>query len=339
MYSTCIFCHGSLGTNDVIEHFPVGRRLAFDAGKGRLWVVCHRCERWNLTPLEERWEAIEDCERAFRTTTLRVSSDNIGLARLRDRTELVRVGKPLRPEFAAWRYGDQFGRRRRRSVLKTGLGIGVMGALVVWGPISSVSALATWWLIERGFYAGRHAPASLVAVISDANGEPLRVTPASLAHVRLAWTDQRKRWALEVPDGQHQTLVLDGSDAVRAAALLMPLVNRFGASASRTRDAVQLLEHHRHPEAVFRAIAGEWDGTATGYRDLPGDRVEFVADSPRGFLTRLAPVQRLALEMAAHEDMERLALEGELRALETAWRNAEEIAAIADNLDFGFERG
>lgn len=40
--------------------------------------------------------------------------------------------------------------------------------------------------------------------------------------------------------------------------------------------------------------------------------------------------------MAAHEDMERLALDGELRALETAWRNAEEIAAIADNLHFGF---
>jgi hypothetical protein len=36
--------------------------------------------------------------------------------------------------------------------------------------------------------------------------------------------------------------------------------------------------------------------------------------------------------MAAHEDTERRALEGELAALEAAWREAEEIAAISDNL-------
>lgn len=39
MYTTCLFCHSSLGTNETIESFPVGRRLAFDAAHGRLWVV------------------------------------------------------------------------------------------------------------------------------------------------------------------------------------------------------------------------------------------------------------------------------------------------------------
>ena len=29
MYSTCLFCHAQLGANEVVEHFPVGRRLAF----------------------------------------------------------------------------------------------------------------------------------------------------------------------------------------------------------------------------------------------------------------------------------------------------------------------
>jgi hypothetical protein len=38
----------------------------------------------------------------------------------------------------------------------------------------------------------------------------------------------------------------------------------------------------------------------------------------------------LALEMVTHEDAERRALEGELHLLEDAWREAEEIAAIAD---------
>ena len=41
---------------------------------------------------------------------------------------------------------------------------------------------------------------------------------------------------------------------------------------------------------------------------------------------------RLALEMASHEETERRAMEGELALLEAAWKNAEEIAAIADAL-------
>ena len=41
---------------------------------------------------------------------------------------------------------------------------------------------------------------------------------------------------------------------------------------------------------------------------------------------------KLALEMALHEEQERRALEGELWLLERAWEEAEEIAAISDNL-------
>jgi len=36
--------------------------------------------------------------------------------------------------------------------------------------------------------------------------------------------------------------------------------------------------------------------------------------------------------MATHEETERRALEGELHILEAAWKEAEEIAAIADDL-------
>jgi hypothetical protein len=36
--------------------------------------------------------------------------------------------------------------------------------------------------------------------------------------------------------------------------------------------------------------------------------------------------------MASHEEAERRALEGELKQLEDAWREAEEIAGIADDL-------
>ena len=49
-------------------------------------------------------------------------------------------------------------------------------------------------------------------------------------------------------------------------------------------------------------------------------------------LFALNPVQRLALEMALHEEAERAAMQGELTTLELAWRDAEEIAGIADSL-------
>ena len=51
-----------------------------------------------------------------------------------------------------------------------------------------------------------------------------------------------------------------------------------------------------------------------------------------GTLHSLAPRERLAVEMAVHEESERLAMQGELHTLERAWREAEEIAKIADDM-------
>jgi hypothetical protein len=117
----------------MIERFPIGRRLAFDGAKGRLWVVCTRCLRWNLTPLEERWEAIEECERLFRASRVRVSTDNVALARCTSGLALVRIGAPLRTEFAIWRYAASFGWRHRRSLAATGAGVAVAATGAVAG--------------------------------------------------------------------------------------------------------------------------------------------------------------------------------------------------------------
>jgi hypothetical protein len=53
---------------------------------------------------------------------------------------------------------------------------------------------------------------------------------------------------------------------------------------------------------------------------------------PEGGLRWLSTEDRLAIEMAVHEENERAAMEGELELFEMAWQDAEEIAAIADNL-------
>ena len=57
-----------------------------------------------------------------------------------------------------------------------------------------------------------------------------------------------------------------------------------------------------------------------------------VGSPERQLLLRTPLVDRLALEMAAHEDAERAALAETLAALEAAWREAEELARIVDVL-------
>ena len=137
MYASCTFCHRTLGRNESIEVFPIGNRLAFDGDKGRLWVVCPHCAQWNLSPLDERWEAIEGAERLFRDTKLRHSTTNIGLAKLADGTELIRIGTPLRPEMAAWRYGRNFVRRWRGMAVGMGAGATILGGSMLLLPATA----------------------------------------------------------------------------------------------------------------------------------------------------------------------------------------------------------
>ena len=338
MYTTCIFCHADLKRNEAIEEFPVGRRLAFDGAKGRLWVVCRRCERWNLSPLETRWEAIEACERAFEMTRMRVASDNIGLAKLSEGLELVRVGDPVRQEFAAWRYGDQFGRRRKRAVLITGAVATATGALVVGGAIS----LPTLWLTTRftkSWYLNR-----IVLRTRDSEGAPVRVLRRHLYTSRLVPTDRGSGWGVRVDHvpgwnkhsdrSRRRTMVIHGREAIGLAAQLMAQANRRGGKEIAIRRAVRRIEHAGHPEAFLPEAANmarrSFHGTAG--RHLPAGGVERLRKPLPGTLAGMSESMRLAVEMATQEETEREALEGELKELEARWREAEEIARIADNL-------
>ena len=341
MYSSCIFCNAPLGGNQTIEQFPVGRRLAFDAAKGRLWVVCPRCERWNLTPLEERWEAIETCERRYRDTRQRVATDNVGLARVDDGLELIRIGAPLRPELATWRYGDQFGRRRRQRWLRVGGGAAAGIAVVAGGPLLGVAAggvVAAASLVLNG-WAMAWARRGSVALPHPEGGQ-LLLTLNQLPEVRLVPRTDEHGWALEVPYAAHERdddgvwerlkryqnmtigrVTLQGPAAERAAGVLLPRINGGGAAPARVREAVQLIEEAGDPTRF-------WAGAASRTREW--GREQLWGDT--GSLRFLPQPVRLALEMMAHEEVERRALEGELAVLEAAWKEAEEVAAIADDL-------
>ena len=47
--------------------------------------------------------------------------------------DLIRIGEPQRPEMAAWRYGDQFGRRRRRLWTYSAMGVAAAAGVMVGG--------------------------------------------------------------------------------------------------------------------------------------------------------------------------------------------------------------
>ena len=329
MYSTCLFCNQSLGTNSIFESFPIGRRLAFDAAKGRLWVVCRKCERWTLSPLDERWETIEQAEQHYAETRRRVATGQIGLARLSDGTELVRIGEPLRPEFAAWRYGDQFGRRRRRQMLIAGGGIAVLGGLVIGGATIGVSVGGFGWAISQfGRVLVQGSEETVIAKVRTDAGEVLPVRRRHLAETMISrGSDGTLAIDLRYKNGQSR---FEGPEAMRIASLVVPQVNRFGGSRQTVADAVRHIESVGGPERYVEQVArrGEVVTAVQGKRHRFGRKGRVGKTGLYG----LSVVERLGLEMALHEDAERRVMAGELALLEAAWRDAEEIADIADNM-------
>jgi hypothetical protein len=114
--------------------------------------------------------------------------------------------------------------------------------------------------------------------------------------------------------------VFTGDEAIRVAGKVLPKINASGAGKDDVQRAVKLIEDDADPGRVFgrytkRSIAGSTKLAREG---------QSIKGIPK-------PI-RLALEMSAHEDAERRALEGELAMLEAAWKEADEIAGISDNL-------
>ena len=316
-----MFCKRPLGTNEVIETFPVGRRLAFDAERGRLWVVCRKCERWNLTPLEERWEAVEDCERIFRGTRVRVSTDNIGLARHPEGLTLVRIGEPLRPEFAAWRYGDQFGRRRRKVAVTAGIVVSAAVGLAVGGVVAGLaisSSMAPIQALHIYTMRGRRVRLRLedgrVLVLRGALGKfPCRLRPADGDGPGF----RIQVWRHTLRRG-FEKFWIEGEAAGRAFGTVLAVMNAAGGTREAVQNAVGQIEDAGSAERLIADLAA-----ADDFKDGVGKP---------GLIGAMPKPTVLALEMALHEEQERRALDGELWLLEQAWRDAEEVAAISDDL-------
>jgi hypothetical protein len=380
MYSSCIFCSARLGANESIEEFPVGRGLAFDSAKGRLWAVCGKCGRWNLAPIEERWEATEAAERLFRDSRLRVHSENIGLARLPDGTRLIRIGQALDGELAAWRYADHFRKRRQKHLTWTAVGAAGVAAIVVGGiplfaaigaPLAAGGHLVQ---LAGALYGAKSARKVLHRVPAEQSptGAELLVKTGQVGYMRVVPDSIGTGLAIELPSplpaqrveepGTVRSIVrwvpadpvrIEGVDAQRVIARSLVLANGKGATTEKVDAALERLDAGGSRESFLSQVAHLNGGLFTNSLGGVGGPNAQPRFDPRGTWRRfrgtfrgelirgerlplpgkaIPEVDRLALEMVLNEETERRALEGELTLLASAWREAEEIAAIADAL-------
>ncbi len=308
--------------------------------------------------MHERWEGVESCERLFRASRTRVATGEISLARAAGGIDLIRIGAPLRPEFAAWRYGDQFGRRRRKRIAMAAVAVPATAAAFAAGAsmlgvgilTSAVITTIKRFVTEPDYRLGGDSvhgrPGTVVARVRNDHGEVLRVERqdarrSSLLqpHVTggtfalyLHHHTEKLRGGLGVPFYAGEQVVLTGTSAVRAAQQLLPAVNRFGAGKSHISDAVSLIESSGGPDQLLQSVASRRGRRAIDWQEA-FNLDQTVPEAERAqSLHKLPATERLALEMALHEEAERRAMDGELAALEAAWREAEEIARIADAL-------
>lgn len=264
----------------------------------------------------------------------RVSTENIGLARLRDGTELVRIGEPLRPEFAACRYGDQFGRRRRRQLLLAGGGVGVVGAALAAGAAAGVTLAIFGGLVGNALKSAVHgSPEKVMAKVRTDSVGTVAVRRRHLAETMLIpGVDAPLAIDLRFKGGSAR---LEGREALRVAATMIPHVNRFGGTAETIRSAVSSLDQSGGVEGYLERMRKS-AAKATAVAFKPHSQQRKPRQSWSGAygsgLFGLSAPERLALEMALHEESELRALRGKLAELERAWRDAEEIAAIADDM-------
>ena len=309
MLKHCIFCEKPFTQNDDIEAFRVGARIAFDPERGRLWSVCAHCHGWTLAPFEQRWEALEELERAARDRgRLLIQGENVALLRTGE-VELVRIGQARLREEAWWRYGRELARRHARAagVIRRGKLLEALWHMLILGvPFWTDSA--KWLQKDWHKQFGRHAPIG-----------QKRCTRCG-AHIDImAYT-------------HHHHVLLEN---VGSAPLLhAPCLECHGL------DAIMI----GGPEAALtlrRLLAFRNWGGATQTEVNSAAEVIDQAGSPARLLFQLQPgpfrlgeldrTSALGLEIALNDEIERRALEGTVRDLEADWRTAEEIARIADS--------
>lgn len=321
MYARCLSCHKPFEENESLEHLRMGRSVAFDPNKGRLWIVCRACRRWSLAPIEARWEALEEIERLARDRgRLLGSTDHVGLIEVED-LQVVRVGEAVLREEAWWRYGGELRRRRRghhvNQALETAAAVGLAfatgGAAFLFSDGGMLSGL------QRRYRYGRFAWRGIAEC---------ETCGRTLQEIRFR---KAKELRIEPDDDGEPTILLPCPHCRWQRSARPPSGFRFtGIEGSHVLRRV--LSYRNHTGGGKKDL-----GKATDLIEAAGSSTALVAQLARrhGSLERVGSVKKdthrsLALEIAVNDAAERRILQLELDVLEARWRQEEEIAAIID---------
>ena len=164
--------------------------------------------------------------------------------------------------------------------------------------------------------------------IKTNDGRVLKVRQQNLERSRflLNSATEVEGWGVYVKHSDGEDMFY-GEEAVRVTSLLLPKLNSMAGPKHVVQDAVERIEDAGNPERYLAALP---DKVRAADQKRYGDRT--VKEKKLGLVGKLPKPTKLALEMAVHEEQERRALEGELWLLEAAWREAEEVAGISDDL-------
>jgi hypothetical protein len=243
---------------------------------------------------------------------------------------IIRIGAAFPGEVAAWRFGAQLVRRRRLSIAESAATVAVLGGLFLWAGSGAVlmaygaaSVVRTTienggsdrllYLLKPGESPNRRLlsvrredfRASRLTPVGDGVGLELRkvLPPRHLEEIR----------APRVPELQAE---LGDEIARKILRRGFPSLNPAGARKEDVERSLSMIVSAGGSNSYLVGLARARRPLRVGGRARDG----------------LSSNEALALELALQEDDERRALEGELTLLESAWREAEEIAGIADRL-------
>jgi hypothetical protein len=341
VYTTCLRCDRSLGANTEIPHLRVGRRIAFDTKRGRLWVICPHCDQWNLTPIEERWEALEECEQLATQAEARGSGTRVALAQTESGLELLRVGDMGKADIANWRYGRRIGARNAGHLwwLMPIEAVAISAGIAMWRATHRVE-VTLWIATVLGlllFFLWRKPP-RLWTRFDDGTGRS-----------RLLWFWQRQLTYIERTSGDSRPalvlprwrgdLRLTGDHAVTALASLLPRINGadcVGVDLNAALDTVTSAEKGARKQPLKlgrgarRRMREKHQTIPTWREQRPWELV--ALRMPTAWLASARPEDRLALEMAVTEEVERRQLAERSEVLAEAWQEEEEVGAISDDL-------
>ena len=310
MYADCAFCAGSLGGDGGPSGLAVGRRFAFDPWKSRAWVICARCGRWNLTPLDTRLDAIGALERMAGAGRVAANTPQVSLIRV-GAYDVVRVGQPPRIEYATWRYGERLKAREREKLkIIVPATIVVVGGMVAFnaavggamgGMVGNIPALVN--SIYIGVVGNRKI--SIEPPICARCGTVLTLRAKHVQDARLTRSAQADlALLLNCPRCRSLGAQIEGPEAETAlrAGLTYTNLKKGKKLKKKAESAASAVERSGGPEEFIRQ---------TTKREV--------------LVKSLEAGEALAIEMAVDEA-------AELHELERQWRQAEEVAEIADGL-------